>query len=200
MFTDFNFAKIWNHLDRPSLATFACSTVSWLWVKTQLLRMGHIQRYIHTHLWGGGGREDIPHTQKRVYDHLFLLAIFLTLPANHICISLSSALPSNYPFFLLVPDAQSERPINYRAQIPTSTPHTVFVTQVPTSNWQSITGSTPQSPLLLLAATMTTRKANRRWPHSISSTVQKTQHQSVTEAGSDYGKEHGHIYYRRSWS
>ena len=42
MLTDFNFAKIWKHPDRPPLAAFACSTVSRLRVKTQLVRTDHI--------------------------------------------------------------------------------------------------------------------------------------------------------------
>ena len=33
MLIDFNFAKIWTHPDRPPRTAFACSTVSWLWVK-----------------------------------------------------------------------------------------------------------------------------------------------------------------------
>ena len=41
MLIDFNTAKIWKHPDRPPLAAFACSTVSQLWTKTQLVRTGH---------------------------------------------------------------------------------------------------------------------------------------------------------------
>ena len=40
--TDFNFAKIWKHSVWSPLAAFACSTVRWFWVKTQLVRTGHI--------------------------------------------------------------------------------------------------------------------------------------------------------------
>ena len=42
MLTNFNFAKILKHPDRPPLAAFACSTVSPLRVKTQWVRKGHI--------------------------------------------------------------------------------------------------------------------------------------------------------------
>ena len=42
MLIEFNFAKIWKHPDRLPLAAFSCSTVSQLWVKTQLVRTGHI--------------------------------------------------------------------------------------------------------------------------------------------------------------
>ena len=41
MLIDFNFAKIRKHPDRPPLTAFACSTVSQLRVKTDLVRMGH---------------------------------------------------------------------------------------------------------------------------------------------------------------
>ena len=37
---DFNITKIWQHPDRPPMAAFACSTVSWLRVKTQLVGTG----------------------------------------------------------------------------------------------------------------------------------------------------------------
>ena len=42
MLIHFNFAKIWKHSFRPPPAAFAYSSVSWLWVKTQLVRTGHI--------------------------------------------------------------------------------------------------------------------------------------------------------------
>ena len=42
MLIDFNFAKLWKHPDRPSLAAFACSTVSRPRVKTQLMRTGQL--------------------------------------------------------------------------------------------------------------------------------------------------------------
>ena len=41
MLIDFNFAKIWKHPDRPPLTAFACSTASWVQVKTHLVRTGH---------------------------------------------------------------------------------------------------------------------------------------------------------------
>ena len=42
MLIDFNFAKIGKHPDRPPLVAFACSTVSQLQVKIQLVRTGHL--------------------------------------------------------------------------------------------------------------------------------------------------------------
>ena len=51
MLIDFIFAEIWKDLDRPTPTAFACSTVSWLRVKTHLVRMGHICSHtlLHVH-------------------------------------------------------------------------------------------------------------------------------------------------------
>ena len=51
MLIDFKFAEIWKHPDSPPLTAFACSTVSWLRVKTHLVRTGHICSHtlLHVH-------------------------------------------------------------------------------------------------------------------------------------------------------
>ena len=47
MLIDFNFAKILKHSDRPLVAAFACSIVSWLRVKTELVRTGPLLLRYH---------------------------------------------------------------------------------------------------------------------------------------------------------